>query len=132
MTDEDVAKRLKEIERRLGNIEGDMNRVQGNVNVLARIQKEDRRDVIKALANRAFGQSDNRRKVWFYADDTDAADIAEKTGIRLSNVRRQLANLNNQGLVVKEERNGTTYYDKAGVVKGVGLEQDVKDEVDSL
>lgn len=133
MTGEEILGKLKEIENRLKGVESDVNRAQGDINTLARLEKEDRVEQIKKMAEREFGRSKNRRKVWYYCNgERKIKELAEVTGIDQKNVRTYLTELNNSGLLVKEEKDGNVYYDKCNVYKGVGIKGDIEEEVDDL
>jgi DNA-binding transcriptional ArsR family regulator len=123
----------KNLEERLREIEARLDMVQGDVNIIATLNKERDRDLAEELVSRRFGRSDNKRLCWYYADnERTISDISEETGIRERNVRTHLAELNDDGLLTKREEAGNTYYRKAKMTTGLGIESQVEDYVDEL
>lgn len=122
-----------EIGERLDNIQRDINDIQGDVNILSTLNKERHRDDLINLIEGKFGRSDNKRRVWYYADGSlDPEELAETADVPVNSVYGCVADLNREGVLIKSERNGTVYYDKAEISIDIGLENRIEERIDDL
>lgn len=117
-----------DIEKKLNQMDAKLDSIQGDVNILSTLNKETRKEEVKDLLNSKFGRSKNKRKVWLAADgEKTLEEIQEDIGIPMGSVHSAAADLNDQGLLRKRERDGMTIYWKAEISTDIGLEEDVQD-----
>lgn len=129
-TDDDL---LRELNRKVDELRQDVNHIQGDTNIMATLNKERHREDIINLLESKFGQSDLKRKVWYYADGTTSAkDLAELAGSTEGTIRNYISDLQRNGVLIKDDFDGTTYYDKADISTDIGLESKIEEEVEDL
>jgi DNA-binding transcriptional ArsR family regulator len=124
---------LHELNRKIDELRQDVNHIQGDTNIMATLNKERHTDDIINLIEGKFGRSDLKRKCWYYANGTTTiSDLTELTGSTRSTIENYVSELTRQGVLIKEEEDGNTYYDKADISTGVGLENRIDDRFDDL
>lgn len=124
---------LHDLNRKVNELKRDINHIQGDTNILATLNKEQHTEDIINLIEGKFGRSDLKRKCWYHADgSTTISDLTDLTGSTRSTIENYASKLTRQGVLIKEESDGTTYYDKADISTGVGLEQRIEDRIDDL
>ncbi|GAB3679656.1 hypothetical protein GCM10028857_01330 [Salinarchaeum chitinilyticum] len=124
---------LRELNQKVDNLQRDINDIQGDVNILSTLNKERHRDDLMNLIEGKLGKSTNKRLCWYYADGSlDPEGLAEEADIPIGSVYQCVSDLNREGLLIKNERNGTVYYDKAEISVDIGLESRLEDELDEL
>lgn len=124
---------LRELNRKVDNMQRDINDIQGDVNILSTLNKERHRDDLINLVEGKFGRSDNKRCVWYYANgERDPDGISEAADIPIGSVYQCVSDLNREGLLIKDKRDGVVYYDKAEITVDIGLESRLEDEIDGL
>ena len=128
--DEDL---LRELNRKMNDMQRDINDIQGDVNILSTLNKERHRDDLINLIEGKFGRSDNKRLTWYYANgERDPQDLADVADIPLGSVYQCVSDLNREGLLIKNERDGTVYYEKAEISLDIGLENKIEDRFEDL
>lgn len=124
---------LRELNRKVDNMQRDINDIQGDVNILSTLNKERHRDHLMNLIEGKFGRSDNKRRVWYYANGKrDPDGLSDAAGIPIGSVYQCVSDLNREGLLIKDERDASVYYDKAEITVDIGLESRLEDEIDNL
>lgn len=124
---------LRELNRKVENVQRDINDIQGDVNILSTLNKERHRDDLMNLIEGKFGRSDNKRRVWYYANgERDPDRLSEAADIPIGSVYQCVSDLNREGLLIKDEQNGTVYYDKAEITVDIGLESRLEGEIEDL
>lgn len=124
---------LRELNRKVDNMQRDINDIQGDVNILSTLNKERHRDDLINLIEGKFGRSDNKRRVWYYANgERDPEGLSDAADIPIGSVYQCVSDLNREGLLIKDERDGTVYYDKAEITVDIGLESRLEDQIDDL
>jgi len=124
---------LHELNRKVDELRRDVNHIQGDTNIMATLNKERHTEDIINLIEGKFGRSDLKRKCWYYADGTTTiSDLTELTGSTRSTIENYVSELTRQGVLIKEEEDRNTYYDKADISTGVGLENRIEDRFDDL
>lgn len=131
MTDEEDI--LNELNRKMDELRRDVNHIQGDTNIMATLNKERHTEDIINLIEGKFGRSDLKRKCWYYADGTTTiSDLTNLTGSTKSTIENYVSELTRQGVLIKEEREGSVYYNKAEISTGVGLKDRIEDRFDNL
>ncbi|WP_327053157.1 hypothetical protein [Halomicrococcus gelatinilyticus] len=131
MTDQEDL--LNELNRKIDELRQDVNHIQGDTNIMATLNKERHTDDIINLIEGKFGRSDLKRKCWYYADGTTTiSDLTELTDSTRSTIENYVSELTRQGVLIKEDRDGNTCYDKADISTRVGLENRIEDRFDDL
>lgn len=124
---------LRELNRKVDNMQRDINDIQGDVNILSTLNKERHRNDLINLIEGKFGRSNNKRRVWYYANgERDPEDLSDAADIPMGSVYQCVSDLNREGLLIKDERDGKVYYDKAEITVDIGLESRLEDEIDDL
>jgi hypothetical protein len=124
---------LRELNQKVDNMQRDINDIQGDVNILSTLNKERHRDDLINLIEGKFGRSDNKRRVWYYANgEREPEDISDEADVPIGSVYQCVSDLNREGLLIKDEQDGTVYYDKAEITVDVGLENRLEEEITDL
>jgi len=131
MSDDDDL--LRELNQKVDSMQRDINDIQGDVNILSTLNKERHREDLMNLIQGKFGRSDNKRRVWYHANGKrNPEDLSDAADIPIGSVYQCVSDLNREGLLIKDERNGTVYYDKAEITVDIGLERHLENEIDDL
>lgn len=129
-TDEDL---LRELNRKVDLMQHDINDIQGDVNILSTLNKERHREDLINLIQGKFGRSKNKPIVWYHANGQRAPEeLAEAADIPIGSVYQCVSDLNREGVLNKEEKDGTVYYDKAEITRNIGLKKDLEKHFDEL
>ncbi|WP_049897044.1 MULTISPECIES: hypothetical protein [unclassified Haloferax] len=124
---------LRELNRKVDNMQRDINDIQGDVNILSTLNKERHRDDLINLIEGKFGRSDNKRRVWYYANgERNPESLSDAADIPIGSVYQCVSDMNREGLLLKDERDGTVYYGKSEITLDIGLESRLEDEIDDL
>jgi DNA-binding transcriptional ArsR family regulator len=124
---------LQELNRKVDELRRDVNHIQGDTNIMATLNKERHTEDIINLIEGKFGRSDLKRKCWYFADGTTTiSDLTDLTGSTRSTIGNYVSELTRQGVLIKNEEDGDTYYDKAEISTGVGLENRIEDRFEDL
>lgn len=124
---------LEELTRKVDDMQRDINDIQGDVNILSTLNKERYRDDLINLIEGKFGRSDNKRRVWYYANgERDPDCLSDEADIPVGSVYQCVSDLNREGLLIKDNPDGTVYYDKAEITIDIGLESRLEAEIDDL
>lgn len=124
--EEDIWRKLQEMDNKL-------DLIQGDVNTQATVMKEDKKDQLLSLAKRKFGQSKNKRIIWYHADEKRTVEeISELSGISKSSIYNQTAEMCEKSLIFKIEKGDTARYKRQETTEGIGLEQHVESYIDDL
>lgn len=124
---------LRELNRKVDSMQRDINDIQGDVNILSTLNKERHRDDLINLIEGKLGRSDNKRLCWYFANgERNPEDLSEAADIPIGSVYQCVSDLNRAGLLIKNERNGTVYYEKAEITRDVGLENRIEERFDDL
>jgi|GEM_PF-2779631 len=124
--DEDIWRKLQEMDDKLDNIQGDTN-------VQSQILKQQSKQALLDMFMRKFGKSTNRRKVWYYADEKRTVDeLVELTGIDRSQIHNLTSEMIDIALISKAEDGRRKVYYRREITEGIGLEEHVEDYVDDL
>jgi len=124
---------LRELNRKVDNMQRDINDIQGDVNILSTLNKERHRDDLINLIEGKFGRSTNKRRVWYYSNgERDPEDLSEEADIPIGSVYQCVSDLNREGLLIKNERDGTVFYEKAEISVDIGLEDRLEDNIEDL
>lgn len=120
-----------EILERLQSIQDDVNDIQGDVRVMSTLNKGLNLKELRDLIHESFGQSTNKKLVWYFADGSrtirEIADVAE---ISRGSADWAVSELNKSGWLIKYERDGNVIYDKSEVCTNIGIERDLERELD--
>lgn len=130
MSDED---KLDKIDQKLDLIRDDVNDIQGDVRVMSTLNKELNKEELKAEVYTKFGQSTAKRKIWYYADGTNSvSELAGLADIADATASRNCTKMSKSGILVEHDRGSSTYYKRAEVTEGIGIEQELEEEFDDL
>jgi predicted transcriptional regulator len=126
MDNEDIWRKLQEMDNKL-------DLIQGDVNTQATVMKVNSKDQLVDLAQRKFGRSKNKRIIWYYADEKRTVDgIAERSGLSKSSIYNHTAEMCEKSLIFKIEEGDTARYKRQETTEGIGLEEHVEEFVDDL
>jgi predicted transcriptional regulator len=130
MTDDDD---LSDVKEQLNNIQDDVNDIQGDVRVMSTLNKEFNRDKLVNRIHASLGTSKNKKLTWYYANgERTIQEIADEADIARGSVDWAVRELNKSGWLVEHKRNNNTIYAKAEVCQNLGIESDLKNELDKL
>jgi len=126
VNEEDIWKKLQEMDNKL-------DLIQGDVNTQATVMKEDNKEQLMNLAKRKFGRSKNKRIIWHYADKKrNVGEISDVSSLSESSIYNKITEMCEQGLIFKIEDGDITRYKRQETTEGIGLEEHVEDYVDDL
>jgi hypothetical protein len=92
---------LRELNRKVDNMQRDINDIQGDVNILSTLNKERHRGDLINLIEGKFGRSDNKRRVWYYANgERDPEGLSDAADIPIGSVYQCVSDLNREGLLI--------------------------------
>jgi hypothetical protein len=123
---DDIWHKLQDMDDKLDNIQGDTN-------VQSQILKEQSKPELLDLFKRKFGTSDNRRKLWYHADERMTTDeLVEATRLSKSQIHNLTSDMVEKALLNKAENGHRKVYYRNETTVGIGLEDHVEDYVDDL
>jgi len=128
-----MAKDNEDIWRKLQEMDNKLDLIQGDMNSLATINKQDNVGLLQDLFKSQFEQSKTRRKIWYYLDEPcTVSELSETSDLSTSQIYNYTRGMREKNLIAKLETGELVQYKRTDLTKGIGLEEHVEEYLDDL